>query len=335
MAFAPTRPATSLWVWALVSRFLIRPWRHPTDRAARKRDVAPGRLFGRSQDRRSRCRERHGSLAVYKNASGDPAIYSLSDIEALYFCTYDEHGNLFAAGEHSNSSFALVELPKGAGVLREDSVNGTITPGYGLQWDGQHLALGAAQTSSEFVIDRIRVSGRKATVIGTTTLDASANSSVPVEFWIRGWKTIIQPQAENGQIGFWNYPAGGAQIRNIGLPGSMLSGVTVDARASLSGAPSRTHLPAISISGGTYRMPAFTQAVWTTVAVGLLAGCSGNLSTPSSSAPVGTPANQLVITPEKHKKSAVVGVYASEYFTGAINGYKGANPKNDPRQLAL
>ena len=167
-----------------------------------------------------------GSLAVYKNASGDPAIYSLSDIEAFYFCTYDDHGNLFAAGEHSNSSFALVELPKGAGALREISVNGTITPGYGLQWDGQHLALGAAQTSSQFVVDRIRVSGRRATVIGTTTLDASANSSVPVEFWIQG-KTIIQPQAENGQIGFWNYPAGGEQIRDIGLPGSMLSGVTV------------------------------------------------------------------------------------------------------------
>jgi hypothetical protein len=96
-------------------------------------------------------------------------------------------------------------------------------------------------------------------------------------------------------------------------------------------------------------MPLLTQALWATVAAGFLAGCSGGLSTPSSSAPVGTQANQLVsadfipgpqlvldrITPEKHKKSAVVGVYASEYFAGVINGYKGTNPKNNPPTCTL
>jgi hypothetical protein len=42
-------------------------------------------------------------------------------------------------------------------------------------------------------------------------------------------------------------------------------------------------------------MRLFTSALCATVAVGLLAGCSGNsLSTPSSSAPVGAQANHIV-----------------------------------------
>ena len=170
------------------------------------------------------------SLSVYKNATGDPALYSLSGIQKFFFCTYDDHGNLFAAGEHNNGSYALVELPKGSGTLREISLNANITPGYGLQWDGRHLAVGATQKSSEFVIDSIRVSGSLGKVVRTTTLDASPNNFVPIQFWIQG-KTIIQPQAQEAQIGFWHYPAGGAQTKSIDLVGSFLVGVTVS-RAS-------------------------------------------------------------------------------------------------------
>jgi hypothetical protein len=105
-------------------------------------------------------------------------------------------------------------------------------------------------------------------------------------------------------------------------------------------------------------MHLFTRALCTAVAVGLLAGCSSNLSTPNSAA-VGTQANHLVnghfvpewsklanlipaelqpgparvldrIAPGKPKKMGVVGVYGSQFYAGNINGYSGGDRKNAP-----
>jgi len=104
-------------------------------------------------------------------------------------------------------------------------------------------------------------------------------------------------------------------------------------------------------------MRLFTSALCATVAVGLLAGCSGNsLSTPSSSTPVGAQANHLVnghfvpgysrfaslipaevqhgpqlvldrVAPDKHKKKG--GAYGSQFYASKINGYEG-NLKSNP-----
>lgn len=105
-------------------------------------------------------------------------------------------------------------------------------------------------------------------------------------------------------------------------------------------------------------MRLFTSALCATVAVGLLAGCSGNsLSTPSSSAPVGAQANHIVnghfvpgyskfanlipvelhpngmqrildrITPDKHHK-AKGGAWGSQFYASKINGYEGSLKSN-------
>jgi hypothetical protein len=104
-------------------------------------------------------------------------------------------------------------------------------------------------------------------------------------------------------------------------------------------------------------MRLFTSALCATVAVGLLAGCSGNsLSTPSSSAPVGAQANHIVnghfipgfsryatlvpvelrpsgpqpvldrITPDKHKAKG--GAWGSQFYASKINGYEGSLKSN-------
>jgi hypothetical protein len=105
-------------------------------------------------------------------------------------------------------------------------------------------------------------------------------------------------------------------------------------------------------------MRLFTSALCATVAVGLLAGCSGNsLSTPSSSG-LGAQANHIVnghfqpgfskianlipvelapsgpravldrVTPDKKKKKKG-GAYGSQFYAGKINGYEG-NLKSNP-----
>ncbi|MGC2407276.1 MAG: hypothetical protein WA431_12785, partial [Candidatus Cybelea sp.] len=112
-------------------------------------------------------------------------------------------------------------------------------------------------------------------------------------------------------------------------------------------------------------MHLFTRAFCATVAVGLLAGCSGsNLPAASSSAPVGMEANHLVnghfvpewsklanlipmelqpgpqrvldrIVPDKHKGTGIVGIYGSQFYAAKINGYKGGDPKNAPPVCSL
>jgi hypothetical protein len=168
-----------------------------------------------------------GNVALFKNASGTPQIYSLSGVSEFFFCTFDDHGNLFADGEHNDAghTFALAELPAGGSALREITAPGSIGSGYALQWDGHHVAIGAMQTSDAFTLDRIRVSGSAAKIVGTTTLTSAPNTVTPFEFWIAG-NTIVQPENGNAEIGLWNYPRGGEQTNDIQV-GSTLDGVTV------------------------------------------------------------------------------------------------------------
>ncbi len=167
-----------------------------------------------------------GNVAIYKDASGSPQIYSLGDISEYFFCTFDGHGNLFVDGKHSDDSFALAELPKGGTALREITVVGTVEPGFALQWDGRHVAIGGTQGSNGFILDRIRVSGSIAKIVSTTTLIAAPNASTPFQFWIEG-DAIVQPENGNAEIGFWTYPLGGEQSKGIQIKGSSLVGVTV------------------------------------------------------------------------------------------------------------
>jgi hypothetical protein len=167
-----------------------------------------------------------GNVAIFKNASGTPQIYSLANVTEFFFCTFDDRGNLFADGEHNDGSFALAELPKGSSALREITVSGNFGIGLALQWDGRHIAIGQTQASNDFILDRIRVSGSAAKIVGTTTLTSTLNSFTPFQFWIQG-STIVQPENGNEEIGLWNYPGGGAQTKGIQIKGSTLVGVTV------------------------------------------------------------------------------------------------------------
>lgn len=169
-----------------------------------------------------------GNVTVFAKASGTPQVYSLSGIYAFYYCTFDDRGNLFAAGQHYGGTFALAELPKGGSALREITLSGYAAAGFTIQWDGRNVAVGVTQGSDEFVIDRIRVRGSKAKIVGSTTLHAAPNTLVPFQFWIDGG-TVIRPENANSEVGFWNYPAGGERTKEIQPGGESIIGVTVSA----------------------------------------------------------------------------------------------------------
>ena len=77
-----------------------------------------------------------------------------------------------------------------------------------------------------FALARIRVSGSVAKIVGTTRLASTPNTFTPFQFWIQGG-TVIQPENANAEIGFWNYPRGGEQLKEISTGGYDLVGVTI------------------------------------------------------------------------------------------------------------
>ena len=169
-----------------------------------------------------------GYVSIFSNATGTPQIYSLPGIYAFYYCTFDGRGNLFVAGQHYDGSVALAELPRGRSTLREIMVSGNVAAGFAIQWDGRRIAIGVTQDPSDFVIGRIRIRGSTAKVVATTTLHGAPNTLVPFQFWIDGG-TVIGPENANTELGSWNYPAGGGQIKEIRPDAKSLIGVTLSA----------------------------------------------------------------------------------------------------------
>lgn len=51
-----------------------------------------------------------GVLEVYPRGSGTPSSYSIVGIAALFFCTYDDKGDLFADGENDAGYLSLIHI---------------------------------------------------------------------------------------------------------------------------------------------------------------------------------------------------------------------------------
>src|SRR5581483_12369724 len=80
-----------------------------------------------------------GSVALFRNGSGPPAIYRAHGVQAYLFCAYDPQGNLFVDGLDDSYNFVLIELPKGAVKFDRIAVHQRFEAWGGLQWDGRYL----------------------------------------------------------------------------------------------------------------------------------------------------------------------------------------------------
>ncbi|MGC2360954.1 MAG: hypothetical protein WA428_01370 [Candidatus Cybelea sp.] len=85
-----------------------------------------------------------GFVAVYQNASGNPAIYNLNGMAPNY-CGYDNKGDLFCDGVTAyGDQFLFAELPKGGNALESIALNQSIGFGGLVQWDGRYITGGRA-----------------------------------------------------------------------------------------------------------------------------------------------------------------------------------------------
>jgi hypothetical protein len=157
-----------------------------------------------------------GTVAIYKHATGTPQLYSDTSFYYMFFCGYDDRGNLFVDGQPAPSGgFAFAELPKGSTKLKTINLNVTFNFPGGVQWDGKHVAVGDQVGS---LIYQFTISGKTGTRVGVTHLGGSGEI---VEFWKHGG-VIAGPDTFYFRVGLWKYPAGGTAIKyltnNFGLP---------------------------------------------------------------------------------------------------------------------
>jgi hypothetical protein len=135
----------------------------------------------------------------------------------VLWCGYDNKGNLFVdglppsgnarAGMRPNSSgFQLAELRKGSKKFINLTLKGIAFPG-NIQWDGSAITVGDPAYKTGSAIDRLRVSGSTAKIVGRTVLRESYEV---YGSWIQG-NTAIGPDdgPSIDTVGLWKYPAGG------------------------------------------------------------------------------------------------------------------------------
>ena len=163
-----------------------------------------------------------GALFVIGSSSQGSGVFYDYNISNYYYCGYDSKGNLFVDGQGAGTQIHVAELRKGSKSLTDIDLQHSISvSGMGeIQWDGHYITIEDLTASS---ILRLRISGSKAIVAGTTRL---SGWNGPTLSWIHGSSITIPTGVTGATLGSWRYPAGGKPAKTAKAP-SGLFGVTV------------------------------------------------------------------------------------------------------------
>ncbi len=177
----------------------------------------------------------NGSITVFPN-DRDPGTVYPSHLRAASYCTFDNHGNLFADGVDAQGKGQLVELANGSESLKTVRLGKRIAGVFSIQWDGSHLAVEASQSDGQILVYQIGVTNDRGTILGQTKLFTNyyiSPRSGFAQFWIQG-HTILMATGTNStyrsDLQFWHYPAGGEPFKTLEAPGK-LGALTVSALA--------------------------------------------------------------------------------------------------------
>jgi hypothetical protein len=161
-----------------------------------------------------------GGILVYKNARGTPAFYANPNQFYYYFDGYDAHGNLYASGTTSKSTYLLSALGLGKKAMVSLSIRGASLhfPGTVL-WNGSTLVLGDQQcdggTSSCLY---------EGSLSGTTV---SVSKKIPLTGSCDVAQLVLQgkqlfggdyeycTRVKSSRVSRWAYPAGGQPLQSV------------------------------------------------------------------------------------------------------------------------
>jgi hypothetical protein len=161
-----------------------------------------------------------GNVAIYTDAHGSPTAYTAAIFYYYFFCGYDNDGNLYVDGTDTGNTFEFAELLSGGSSFTTVTLNQSIEFPGGVQWDGNHVAVGDQE---EPYIYEFTISGSTGTKVGATPLN---DTNDVAQFWKQGLK-VVAPDFLNSEVQIFRYPAGGMAtktIPNISTPiGSVVS----------------------------------------------------------------------------------------------------------------
>lgn len=156
-----------------------------------------------------------GSLSIFVSGQAIPRSYTDAALNAFYFCSYDDQGNVFVDGADSGSRHTkFAELANGSSTLANVTVDKTIMYPGGVQWDGTYLTVQDAATG---ILYRFKMSGTNGKSAGTLQVNGD-KTTLEHQFAISG-KTIVMPfggsKRSVTKVGFWVYPEGGALTKSL------------------------------------------------------------------------------------------------------------------------
>jgi hypothetical protein len=172
-------------------------------------------------------------VALYTGPTGTPTVLTDSRFQEMSTCGYDDSGNLYVAGVDSDEDFAMDELPAGSSSFRPLTVPPGLSNGFlprTIQWDGRYMTFGqfiGGDYSHQYVIYRFRITAKKATIVGTTTLTVKEDQFYgDTSYFIKGDRVVTHGKA--GRVLVYNYPKGGhARTRSRIVAGQDSSGLTI------------------------------------------------------------------------------------------------------------
>jgi hypothetical protein len=149
-----------------------------------------------------------GGVSIYADAQGSPTQYADTSLGGVYFCGYDNNGNLFVDGVNNSQAVEVDQLPKGGSTFAQILLNQSLGGPGGVQWDGHFLAVADSfsDTIYEFALDPSQNTG---VLIGSTTFNGSP--SLGDQFWIQG-RRVVALNYEGFAL-LYHYPAGGRPMK--------------------------------------------------------------------------------------------------------------------------
>jgi len=176
------------------------------------------------------------NLTIFTKASsgyGSPVSYSDSSVRNMFWCAYDDSGNVFVTASTDSNGAVLDELPANGNSLIRITLPFQTSRSVGsIQWDGRYLAIADpiyAKGKKPATIYQLQISGSTATVVNTIKLKApkNKNDAQGGQLWIEGG-TIAYPESYSKNVGLWAYPQGGSAAKTFKTHGNPL-GITVSA----------------------------------------------------------------------------------------------------------
>jgi hypothetical protein len=167
---------------------------------------------------------------VWPQSRNKPKVYRAASA-SLYYCGYDDRGNLFVDGI-KNGAFLLLELPKGGRRLQQLTFSGKVSRPGEVQWDGNYVTIQEAAPPG--YIYQVNVSGSTASVVNTIRF---AEHKTAQQSWIQDGTVLVPHSTKNpyygSALGLFAYPAGGRASETLkGGPYKYITAVTVSVAPS-------------------------------------------------------------------------------------------------------